>query len=159
MKRIFASLLLASILACSKDPPGTINIELDVDGIAQNVQDSVNQFVFVIGEEGSNQKLLYPSTCLGCSSDQTPCPVDAQCLKTTDCGFSVDDASFDPQIDFSDVESGATLEVIACGLDDGSSIVMAGSGTVENIDGETGTITMTTVPNVCTGALPQNTCD
>ena len=160
MKRIYGVLLLMLVFmqACSKDPPGEISVDLSVSTIPQNVRNSIDQFVFIIGESGSSRKLLYPSACLGCSSNASPCPVAAQCLKSTDCGFSADPATFDPQIDFEDVEEGATMQIIACGLDNSSSPVAGGDGEIENTAGESASVTMTTDTTTCVNNLPSTIC-
>lgn len=157
--RFLVLLGLISALSCSKEKPGAIDIGLEFDGsVNQAVQDSIDQFVFIIGEVGSSQKLLYPSDCLGCATDTSPCPEADQCLKSTTCGFAATAAVFDPEIDFADVGEGETMEITACALDDASAPVAAGQGQVDNTAGEDATITMTTTVTDCINNLPANIC-
>jgi hypothetical protein len=161
MKRMYGLLILVLILGlgCGKDKPGNIDISLDFDAsVNQAIQDSVDQFVFVIGEVGSTKKLLYPSDCLGCSSDTSPCPEADQCLKSTNCGFSASDNTFDPQIDFANVAEGKNMEVTACALDNASSPVAAGQGQVKNTAGKEASITMTSTVTSCINNLPASIC-
>jgi hypothetical protein len=162
MKRMLVLLFLGLLLiqACSKEKPGEIAITLDFDAsVNQAIQDSIEQFVFVIGEVGSTQKLLYPSDCLGCASDQFPCPESDQCLKSTSCGFSASDSVFDPQVDFENVQEGENMEVTACALDIDSVPVAAGQGQVENTAGNEETILMFSTVTDCINNLPASICD
>lgn len=161
MKRMHGLLILALMMVqgCGKDKPGNIDITLNFDAsVTQSIQDSVDQFVFVIGEVGSSKKLLYPSDCLGCSSDTSPCPEADQCLKSTSCGFSASDAAFDPQIDFANVAEGKNMEVTACALDNNSAPVAAGQGQVKNTAGKEADITMTSTVTSCINNLPASIC-
>ena len=161
MKRMYI-LLLGTILmfqSCSKAEPGKIDITLDLNStVTQSIQDSIDQFVLIIGKAGSSKKLLYPSACLGCASDTSPCPVEDQCLESTNCGFLASAATFDPQINFADVAEGESMDVIACALDNSSAPVAAGQGQVDNSTGEAVTITMTANEIVCVNNLPSNIC-
>ena len=160
MKRMHI-LLMGSLLllSCGKKDPGQINISLELNStVTQSIQNSIDQFVFIIGKSGSSQKLLYPSECLGCTSNTTPCPVADQCLKSTDCGFSAAAASFDPEVNFADVGEGEDMDVIACALDDSSAPVAAGLGQVSNTGGANETITMTANATICINNLPSSIC-
>jgi hypothetical protein len=162
MKRMNVFLLGMAMffLSCGKEEPGKIDITLALNStVTQGIQDSIEQFVFIIGEAGSSQKLLYPSACLGCSSDTIPCPVADQCLKSTNCGFSASAATFDPEINFADVAQGETMDVIACALDNTSAPVAAGQAQVKNNAGATKTITMTSNATICINNLPSNICE
>jgi hypothetical protein len=155
MKRIYGYLLIALAVmpGCAKDPSGTIGVTLSIAAVPTNVRSSIDQFIFLIGKSGSSEKLLYPSTCLGCTSHTSPCPTNDQCLKT-DCGFSATDATFDPEIDFGDVKAGATLDIIACGLDNTSNPVTSGEDTVANTAGSSTTIHLTSSSTLCLNKFP-----
>jgi hypothetical protein len=161
MKRMYLFSLTALLLflSCGKEDPGQINLSLNLNStVTQTIQDSINQFVFIIGKTGSAEKLLYPSACLGCSSNTTPCPVADQCLKSTDCGFPASAETFDPQINFADVAKGENMDVIACALDNTSTPVAAGQGQVRNEAGAEEAITMTANATICINNLPSEIC-
>ncbi len=156
MKRI--SLLAALpllLLFCGKDDPGKITIDLEFDSsVNAALKSSIEEFVFIIGKSGSSKVLLYPSACLGCSTNADPCPQEDQCLKSDGCGFLASADKFDPEINFADVAEGENMTVISCALDDAATPVSSGSGTVRNKTGSSATITMSDDATACINKLP-----
>lgn len=152
MKKI-SILLVWAFLAC-KSGPEQLNVDLTFSsGVTQSIQDSIDQFVFLIGEAGGSQKLIFPATCLGCSSNDATCPSANVCLES-DCGFAASSATFEPEIDFTQIAQGETLSIIACALDDNSVAVAGGTGTIENRGGEQASISLTTTVTSCNDELP-----
>ncbi len=160
MKKMYGVALvgLILILSCGKEKPGNIDVTLDFDAsVTQMFKDAMTQFVFVIGEVGSTQKLLYPSACLGCATKTSPCPEADQCLKSTTCGFPTTASTFDPQINFSDIAQNKTMEITACALDNASPIA-SGQGQVKNQTGTKLKITLSTTVDDCINNLPPSLC-
>lgn len=154
-KMLFLGFLLGLMQACGQDDPGKIKLTLNFDAsVTSSIKSSVKQFVFVIGEAGSDKLLLYPSACLSCATNTSPCPVADQCLKSASCGFAATDSTFDPEINFSDVKQGDNMDVISCALDNTATPVSSGQGQVLNKAGASTTITMTSSATTCINNLP-----
>jgi hypothetical protein len=152
MKKISILFILA-FLSC-KSGPEQLNVDLTfASSVTQNMQNSIDQFVFLIGEAGVSQRLIFPATCLGCSSNDATCPAANVCLES-DCGFAASSATFEPEIDFTQIGEGETLSIIACALDGNSAAVAGGSGTVVNRAGEQASISLTATVTSCNDELP-----
>lgn len=156
MKR-YVRLPLALMLftACSsQSPPGNVDITLTVDpAVSAAIKNSIVQIVFLIGQ-GSDKKLVYPEACRGCTDGADSCDASKECLNFIGCGYDPDLSTFAPEVSFSDVGEGKTMDIISCGLNSNQHPVIAGEGAAKNLDGKSSTITLTTTVTPCTVNLP-----
>jgi hypothetical protein len=160
MKKICYFLVLSiAFLSCGKSEPGEINVSLKFDSsVTSSIRNSIKDFIFLVGESGGTQKLIYPSGCLGCSVNSSSCPKDKICLKSNSCGFPSTAGSFDPQINFSDLAEGKSLEIVSCAMNASTQAVSSGKNVFKNTGGTKVNVTMTSGTTDCINNLPALVC-
>lgn len=136
------------LFSCGSSSSGTVEITLDVSALSTGDQDSIANFVFIVSDvsEGSGTTVFYPSECLSSDADDDTCLV-------SDCGFPRTQSIFDPGLGFDDFPEGSTVSVVSCALNSSDANVGAGTGQVQNQDGQTQTINLDAA-NPCTGLPP-----
>lgn len=148
--KFFIFTLVFSLFACSKDA-GEISITMDVSSLAD--PSTIQSFVFVVSGTapgGETSNLLFPNTCVGCMTSESPCKEDDKCFLGNNCGFSITKNEFRAQVEFSDFLEGGDITVIACALDSSSTTIGSGQSVVTNAAGNSVTISVTADTSVCT---------